>query len=191
MSDSQCIVIPAVVGQVRARDSVPTQYLHISLPHHPLHTVALQEVHQSGEDVAVQEQLAVAREAEQQRLEEAQEADDVFVRESRRVLDLLPNHTTPYAMGQREREGTVDHVHERQRGSEAETVEQIGGEKENAKESKSLDDVGGLGDGLENDSVEGREGGNDVQKGGFEGVGNAHLLHHVSTMKGGYGAYTS
>ena len=70
-------------------------------------------------------------------------------------------------------------------------MEQIGGEEENAKESKSLDDVGGLGDGLENDSVEGREGGNDVQKGGFEGVGNAHLLHHVSTMKGGCGAYMS
>ena len=191
MSDSQCIVIPAVIRQVRARDSVPTQHLHIPLLHNLLHTVALQEAHQSGEEVAVQEQLAVAREAEQQRLEEAQEAGDVFVRESRRVLDLLPNHTTPYAMGQREREGTVDHVHERQRGSEAETVEQIGGEKENAKESKSLDDVGGLGDGLENDSVEGREGGNDVQKGGFEGVGNAHLLHHVSTMKGGCGAYMS
>ena len=191
MSDSQCIVIPAVIRQVRARDSVPTQHLHIPLLHNLLHTVALQEAHQSGEEVAVQEQLAVARETEQQRLEEAQEAGDVFVRESGRVLDLLPNHTMSYATQRCEREGTVDHVHKRQRASEAETVDQIGGEEENAEESESLDDVGGLRDGLENDSVEGRESGNDVQKGGFEGVGNAHLLHHISTMKGGYGAYTS
>ena len=191
VSHSQRIVIPAVVGQVRARDSVPTQHLHVSLLDHSLHTVALQEAHQSGEEVAVQEQFAVARETEEQRLEEAQETGDVFVRESGRVLDLLPNHTMSYATQRCEREGTVDHVHKRQRASEAETVEQIGGEEENAEESESLDDVGGLRDGLENDSVEGRESGNDAQKGGFEGVGNAHLLHHVSTMKGGYGAYMS